>query len=154
VAAGGVDDRGPGVGADLQVIQVGVAVDQDRGDRLIRRLARLRAGGQDFAASLELTDGDGAARGKQHLGARGEGFPAAGRSGVLARATAAFGTCFCGKGPGLPLSKSISKHDRHALRKLGRLHEHLDRHVTGAPRLDLEDLPGERAAHDDTTGHH
>ena len=34
VAAGGVDDRGPGPGPDREVVQVGVVVDQDRGDRL------------------------------------------------------------------------------------------------------------------------
>jgi hypothetical protein len=34
VVAGGLDDRGATAGADLEVVQVGVVVDQDRGDRL------------------------------------------------------------------------------------------------------------------------
>jgi hypothetical protein len=42
----------------------------------------------------------------------------------------------------------------HALWKLDRLNEHLDGNVTTPADLDLKNLPGEYAAHEDTTGHH
>jgi hypothetical protein len=53
VVAGGIDDHGPAVSADLEVVEVGVVVDQDRGDGLSLDLAGRGASGQDLLAWLE-----------------------------------------------------------------------------------------------------
>jgi hypothetical protein len=78
VRAGGVDDARAVRSLYLQVIQVGVMVEQDGGNRLGLGLAGPGAGGQDLVAGFELADGDGGAGGEQDLGAGGEALPAAG----------------------------------------------------------------------------
>jgi hypothetical protein len=72
VVAGGVDDGGAAGGLDGQVIEVGVVVDQDGGDRLGLGLAGLGAGGQDLVAGLELADRDGGTGCEQDLRGAGE----------------------------------------------------------------------------------
>ena len=79
VAAGGVDNRDLAMIAGLEVIQVGVVVDQDRSNGLGRGPSGLCVGRQDLLAGLELADRDSGTGGEQNLGARGEAHPAAGR---------------------------------------------------------------------------
>lgn len=71
VAAGGVDDRGPGLGPDREVVRVGVVVHQDRGDRLRLGLARPGVRGDYLVAGLELANRDSSARSEQNLGGCG-----------------------------------------------------------------------------------
>ena len=72
VAAGRLDHRGTASGADLQVIQVLVLVDQDRGDRLSLGSAGPGVRAEDLVAGLELADRHQRTREGQHLGIRGE----------------------------------------------------------------------------------
>ena len=73
VAPGCVDDRGLVVIPDLEIVAVGVVVDQDRGDRLRPGVfPGLDAGGEDLVACLELADGDRGPRSEQDLSAGGE----------------------------------------------------------------------------------
>ena len=53
VVAGGVDDLGAVTGLDLQVVQVGVVMDQDSGGRLGLVLAGLGIGRLDLVANLQ-----------------------------------------------------------------------------------------------------
>jgi len=58
VAAGGINDCGAVVLLDFQVVEIGVAVDDDSGDGLRLGLAGPSAGRQDLVAHLEASDGD------------------------------------------------------------------------------------------------
>jgi hypothetical protein len=68
VPAGGVNDRGATAGPDRQVVQVGVVMNQDGGDRLGLGFAGLGIGGKDLNAGFELADGDDGTGGEQDLG--------------------------------------------------------------------------------------
>jgi len=81
VAAGGADDRGAVRCPDLQVIQVGVVVDEHGGDGLAGGLAGLDVGGEDFLPLVQLADRDQGAGCGEDPGAGGEGHAAAGGGG-------------------------------------------------------------------------
>jgi hypothetical protein len=73
-----VDDLGAVGGPDVEVIEVGVVVDEDGGDGLGAGLAGGRASGQDLVAGLEAGDGHRLAGGQEDLGGQGEARPANG----------------------------------------------------------------------------
>jgi hypothetical protein len=72
VMAGGLDDRGPAVDLDRQVIQVVVVLEDDGLDGLGLRLARFRIRGEHFVAGFQLADQDRGPGGEQDLRGRRE----------------------------------------------------------------------------------
>ena len=75
----GVDDLGAVAGLDGEVVQVGVAVNQDRGGRLGLVLAGPGVGCLDLLPGPEGRDRRRLARGEQDQGPRRERLTAAGR---------------------------------------------------------------------------
>ena len=76
MVAGGVDDGGAAAGADFEVVQVVVVVDEHGGDGLGFVLSGPGVGGQDFLPGLQGADGLFLAVREQHLGLGGETLPA------------------------------------------------------------------------------
>src|SRR5437763_111800 len=76
MVADGVDDSRGTAGTYPQVVQVGVVVDQDGGDRFGLVLTCLGVGGEDLFALGQLADRDQRAGCGQDLGRGGEGLAA------------------------------------------------------------------------------
>ena len=72
VTGRGLDDRGPAVNFDSQVIQGDVMLEDDGPDGLGLRLPGLDVGGEDLVAGLELADRDGRTGGEQDFRGRRE----------------------------------------------------------------------------------
>ena len=96
VAARRVDDRHCLPGPDLEVIQIGVVVHQDRSNGLSLGPARLRIRRENLVTDLKLADRDRLARSEQDLGAGGETLPAY-SAAVLALLSRITRSVFCGK---------------------------------------------------------